>query len=122
MKWDPSGFKMKYPCGKVAEVELELGCPTVSMEVAEELISILEIGKLGEMDKMIGNAEWRKESTCPSTLTAVTGGDKSAGLEHGGEIELKAFRVPREGKKKEDPRPESATRCPVPASEVVEAR
>ena len=41
---------MKYPCGKVAEVELELGCPTVSMEVAEELISILEIGELEEME------------------------------------------------------------------------
>ena len=101
VKWDPSGFEMKYPCGKVAEVELELGCPTVSMEVAEELISILEIGELGEMDKMIRNGEWRKKRTCPLTLTAVTAGDKSAGLEHGRGIKLKAFRVPREG---EDPR------------------
>ena len=98
MKWDPGGFEMKYRCGKVAEVELELEFPTVSMEVAEELISILAIGELGEIDKMIGNAEWRKESTCPST-----GGDKSAGLEHGGGIKLKAFRVPREGEKKGRP-------------------
>ena len=59
-------------------------------------------------------------STCPSTLTAVTGGDKSAGLEHGGGIKLKAFRVPREGEKEEDPRPESATGGPAPASEVVD--
>ena len=55
---------------------------------------------------------------CPSTLTAMTGGDKGAGLENGG-IMLKVFRVPREGEKKEDPRPESATRGPASASEVV---
>ena len=61
VKWDASGFEMKYPCGKVAEVELELGCPTVSMEVAEELISILEIGELGEVEETTGNAEWWKK-------------------------------------------------------------
>ena len=41
-------------------MELELGCPTVSMEVAEELISILEIGELGEVEETTGNAEWWK--------------------------------------------------------------
>ena len=105
VKWDPSvGLRRS---------------TRVAMEVAEELISIQEIGD-GGGDKMIGNAEWRKESTCPLTLTAVTGGDKSAGLEHGGGIKLKAFRVPMEGEKKEDPRPKSATGGPAPASEVVE--
>ena len=59
-------------------------------------------------------------NNCPSTLTAVTGGDKGAGLENGGGIKLKAFKVPREGEKKEDPRPESATRGPASASEGVE--
>ena len=61
-----------------------------------------------------------REKNCPSTLTAVTGGDKGAGLENGGGIKLKAFKVPREGEKKEDPRPESATRGPASASEGVE--
>ena len=113
-------FEMKGPCGHVAEVELELVCPTVSMEVANELIPILEIGELGEMEDMTVDAEWWKEKNCPSAPTAVTGGDKGAGLEKGGGIKLKALRVPREGEKKEDPRPESATRGPASASEVVE--
>ena len=41
-----------------------------------------------------------REKNCPSTLTAVTGGDKGAGLENGGGIKLKAFKVPREGEKR----------------------
>ena len=80
-----------------------IGCPTVTMEVAEELIFILEIKELGEVEEMTGNAERGKERTCPWTPTAVTGGDK-------GVWKLKAFRAPREREKKEDPGPESATR------------
>ena len=50
----------------------------------------------------------------------MTGEEKGAGLEHGGGIKLKAFRVPREREKKEDPRPESARGGPASAPEVVE--